>query len=165
MPIRIINNRYVLSSANPRSGGMADVYKATDLHKEGYQVAIKIFKHGQIESGVQAESFRREKQILGELKHPNIIELFDSGEDEQTGEQFLVLEWIENNLTDLLKENPLEGWDSYWERLALPILKALAFSHERLCIHRDLKPNNILIGKDGRLKLADFGISEILHHS
>lgn len=160
MPIRIINNRYVLSP-NPRSGGMADVYKATDLHKEGYQVAIKIFKHGQIESGIQAESFRREKQILGELKHPNIIELFDSGEDEQTGEQFLVLEWIENNLTDLLREDPLEGWDSYWERLALPILKALAFSHERLCIHRDLKPNNILIGKDSRLKLADFGISKL----
>lgn len=161
MPIRIINNRYVLSSANPRSGGMADVYKATDLHKEGYQVAVKIFKHGQIESGVQAESFRREKQILGELKHPNIIELFDSGEDQQTGEQFLVLEWIEKNLTDLLREDPLEGWDSYWEKLALPILKALAFSHERLCVHRDLKPNNILIGKDGRIKLADFGISKL----
>ena len=111
MPHRIINDRYILFP-KPRSGGMADVYKASDLQKDGCQVAIKIFRHGQIELGIQSESFRREKQILGKLKHPNIIELFDSGKDEQTEEQFLVLEWVENNLTDLLKETPLDGWDS-----------------------------------------------------
>jgi len=160
MPPRIINDQYVLLP-NPRSGGMADVYKANDYNKEGCVVAIKIFKHGQIESGIQEESFRREKQILGELKHSNIIELFDSGKDKLTGEQFLVLEWVENNLTGFLKEHPLEGWDSYWERFALPILEALAFSHKRQCIHRDIKPNNILIGLDGRIKLADFGISKL----
>jgi len=157
---RIINDRYLLLP-NPRSGGMADVYKANDYQRDGRQVAVKVFKHGQIELGVQSESFRREKQILAELKHPSIIELLDSGQDKQTKEQFLVLEWMENDLGGLLKESPLEGWDSYWERLALPILTALSFSHERQCVHRDLKPSNILVGQDGRLKLADFGISKL----
>ena len=157
---RIINDRYLLLP-NPRSGGMADVYKANDYQKDGRQVAVKVFKHGQIELGVQSESFRREKQILAELKHPSIIELLDSGQDQQTKEQFLVLEWVEKNLEGLLKESPLEGWDSYWERIALPILTALAFSHERQCVHRDLKPSNILVGQDGRIKLADFGISKL----
>jgi serine/threonine protein kinase len=157
---RIINDRYLLLS-NPRMGGMADVYKATDDRKEGCQVAVKVFKHGQIDVDILAESFRRETQALRELKHPSIVELFDAGIDKQTGEYFLVLEWMERDLAALLNKNPLEGWDSYWENLALPILNALAFSHERKCVHRDLKPSNILIGADGRLKLADFGISKL----
>ena len=157
---RIINDRYLLLS-NPRTGGMADVYKATDDRRDGCQVAVKVFKHGQIDVDILAESFRREAQALRELKHPSIVELFDSGTDEETGEYFLVLEWMEQDLATLLKKTPMEGWDSYWERLALPILNALAFSHERKCVHRDLKPSNILIGADGRLKLADFGISKL----
>ncbi len=157
---RIINDRYVLLP-NPRLGGMADVYKASDYQRDGCQVAVKVFKHGQIEGNILTESFRRETQALRELKHPSIVELIDSGRDKQTGEYFLVLEWMERDLAALLDEAPLEGWDSYWERLALPILNALSFSHERKCVHRDLKPSNILIGADGRLKLADFGISKL----
>ncbi len=160
MPPRIINDRYILLSS-PRLGGMADVYKATDDQRDGCQVAAKVFKHGQLDIDILAESFRREVQALRELKHQSIVELFDSGRDKQTGEYFLVLEWMERDLATLLNEAPLEGWDSYWERLALPILNALAFSHERKCVHRDLKPSNILIGSDGRLKLADFGISKL----
>jgi len=158
--LRIINDRYVLLP-NPRSGGMADVYKANDWQRDGHQVAVKIFKHGHIESDILAESFRRETQALRELKHPSIVELIDSGKDQQTGECFLVLEWMERNLEDLIKEILPTGWDSYWEKIALPILNALAFSHERQCVHRDLKPSNILIGADGRLKLADFSISKL----
>lgn len=157
---RIINDRYVLLP-KPRLGGMADVYKATDYQRDGCQVAVKVFKHGQIEDNILTESFRRETQALRELKHPSIVELIDSGRDKQTGEYFLALEWMERDLVALLDEAPLEGWDSYWERLALPILNALSFSHERKCVHRDLKPSNILIGADGRLKLADFGISKL----
>ncbi|MBD2248377.1 serine/threonine-protein kinase [Nostoc sp. FACHB-888] len=160
MSPRIINDRYALSP-NLRSGGMADVYQAIDMKEGLRQVAVKVFKHGQIEVDILVESFRRETQALRELKHPSIVELFDSGRDKQTGEYFLVLEWMERDLAVLLKETPLEGWDSYWERLALPILNALAFSHERKYVHRDLKPNNILISSDGRLKLADFGISKL----
>ena len=160
MPLPHINDRYMLLS-NPRQGGMADVYKAIDMHRDGRQVALKVFKNGKIEEDILAESFRREAQALKELKHPNIVEFWDSDQNSQTGESFLVLEWIEQSLSSVLKESPIEGWDSYWELVGLPILTALAFSHERQYVHRDLKPSNILVGSDGQFKLADFGISKL----
>jgi serine/threonine protein kinase len=140
---------------------MADVCQAIDMKEGLRQVAVKIFKHGQIEAGIIAESFRRETQALQELKHPGIVELLDSGKDETTGNSFLVLEWMDKNLETLLKESPPDGWDSFWEAVALPVLEALAFSHSRSIIHRDIKPSNILVGSDGKLKLADFGISKL----
>ncbi|MHC5772954.1 AAA domain-containing protein [Nostoc sp.] len=160
MTPRIINDRYVLLP-NIKSGGMADVHKAIDSQREGCQVAVKVFKYGQIEGAILAESFRRETEALKELKHPRIVELVDSGQDKQTGEAFLVLEWMDKDLSVLLKEFPLEGWDSYWVKVGRPVLEALAFSHERQVVHRDIKPSNILIGSDGRVKLADFGISKL----
>ena len=160
MPARFINDRYAISP-NPRSGGMADVYQASDMLDDLRRVAVKEFKHGQIEADILAESFRRETQALQELKHPGIVELLDSGKDETTGNYFLVLEWMEKDLATLLKESPPDGWDSFWKAVALPVLEALAFSHTRQIIHRDIKPSNILVGSDGKLKLADFGISKL----
>ena len=160
MPVRFINDRYALSP-NPRSGGMADVYQASDMLDDLRRVAVKEFKHGQIEADILAESFRRETQALQELKHSGIVELLDSGKDETTGNHFLVLEWMEKDLATLLKESPPDGWDSFWKAVALPVLEALAFSHSRRIIHRDIKPSNILVGSDGKLKLADFGISKL----
>lgn len=160
MPVRFINDRYALSP-NPRSGGMADVYRARDYDREERLVAVKEFKHGQIEADILAESFRRETLALQELKHPGIMELLDSGKDETTGNYFLVLEWMDKDLATLLKESPPDGWDSFWKAVALPVLEALAFSHNRRIIHRDIKPSNILVGSDGKLKLADFGISKL----
>ncbi len=160
MPVRFINDRYALSP-NPQRGGMADVYRARDYDQEERLVAVKEFKHGQIEADILAESFRRETQALQELKHPGIMELIDSGKDETTGNYFLVLEWMDKDLATLLKESPADGWDSFWEAVALPVLEALAFSHSRSIIHRDIKPSNILVGSDGKLKLADFGISKL----
>jgi superfamily I DNA and/or RNA helicase/serine/threonine protein kinase len=140
---------------------MADVYQASDMLDDLRRVAVKLFKHEQLEQEILAESFRRETQALKELKHPGIVELLDSGVDEETGQHFLVLEWMEKDLATLLKEAPPDGWDSFWKAIALPVLEALAFSHSRTIIHRDIKPNNILVGSDGRLKLADFGISKL----
>ena len=104
MSPRIINDRYALSP-NLRSGGMADVYQAIDMKEGLRQVAVKVFKHGQIEVDILVESFRRETQALRELKHPSIVELFDSGRDKQTGEYFLVLEWMERDLPGFLTNN------------------------------------------------------------
>jgi len=98
---------------------MADVYEAIDM-KEGLRkvamrkVAIKKFKNQEIEAEVVAESFKRETQALKDLKHPHIVELLDSGQvdsgpDEMTGNYFLVLEWMEKDLTTFLKESSLEG--------------------------------------------------------
>ncbi len=160
MSPRTIKDRYVLSP-NPRCGGMAGVYQAVDLYEKMRTVAVKVFKSGRIDTEILAESFRRETQALKELKHHSIVELFDSGEDENTGEYFLVLEWMEQDLETLLQKNPIEGWDAYWDNIASPILNALAFSHERQYVHRDIKPSNILIDADGKPKLADFGISKL----
>ena len=160
MPVRLLNQRYALSP-NPRLGGMAHVYQASDMLDNLRWVAVKVFKQGQIEADILAESFRRETQALKELKHSGIVELFDSGTDAATGDYFLVLEWMEKDLATLLKESASEGWDSFWEAVALPILEALAFSHNRNYIHRDIKPSNILISSDGKPKLADFGISKL----
>jgi superfamily I DNA and/or RNA helicase/serine/threonine protein kinase len=140
---------------------MAYVYRARDYDLEERLVAVKEFKNGQIEADILAESFKRETQALQELKHPGIVELLDFGKDETTGNYFLVLEWMDKDLATLLKESPPDGWDSFWKAVALPVLEALAFSHNRRIIHRDIKPSNILVGSDGQLKLADFGISKL----
>lgn len=156
---RLINQQYVLYP-NPRSGGMADVYKAIDMQSEKH-VAVKIFKHGTLEEDVLKEAFKREMNALKELKHPNIVELLDIGTDEETGHYFLVLEWMERNLQDVIKETQPEGWDDFAEAIALPLLDALAFAHTRNIIHRDIKPSNILVNDDNRPKLADFSISKL----
>ncbi|GAB4284345.1 MAG: hypothetical protein Fur0025_15040 [Oscillatoriaceae cyanobacterium] len=158
--IQIIKERYILGP-NPRTGGMADVYQATDHQQDMRRVAVKLFKHGNIEKDIIAESFRRETQALQELKHPGIVEMLDSGLDENTGNHFLVLEWMEKDLTAWLEASPLNGWDDFWHRVARPLLEALAFSHDRTIVHRDIKPSNILLDKDGHIKLADFGISKL----
>ncbi len=157
---RLINQRYALD-ANPRSGGMADVYKAIDMQSDLKQVAVKIFKHDTLEEDVLKEAFKRETNALKELKHPNIVELLDTGIDEETGHYFLVLEWMDRNLQDVIKKTPPEGWDDFAEAIALPLLDALAFAHTRNIIHRDIKPSNILVSDDNRPKLADFSISKL----
>lgn len=162
MPSRLINQRYAISPQNKHSGGMADVYQAVDMQQEDFRkVAVKVFKHGHLEGEILTESVRRETEALNELKHRSIVELIDSGKDEDTGEYFLVLEWMEENLESWLQANLFEGWDSYWDGLGSSILNALAYSHEREYVHRDLKPSNILINDRGRFKLADFGISKL----
>ena len=159
-PVLTINDRYVLSEL-PYSGGMADVYQAVDVKNNFQHVAVKLFRHGCIEEAILAESFKRETDSLRELKHSHIIELLDSGIDSKVGHYFLVMPWVENSLLDLLKEGPVEGWDTYWSEIGQPILEALALAHERGYIHRDVKPSNILIDSGNQIKLADFGISKI----
>ncbi len=158
--VLIINSRYALLGS-PYSGGMADVYQAVDLQAGGSKVAVKVFRHGCIEEEILAESFKRETQALKELTHPKIVELLDSGIDPGIGHYFLVMPWVERNLTALLQESPPQGWDDFWEIIGKPILEALDFSHERGYIHRDLKPSNILVDSNNQIKLADFGISKI----
>ena len=160
MGASLINNRYALTP-NPKQSGMSEVYKAADMHNDMQQIAVKIFTKGRIEEEISAESFRREVNALKELKHNHIVELIDSGIDKETGHNFLVLEWMENNLLEKLKQSPLDGWDSFWEEIGKPLLEALAFCHNREYIHRDIKPENILIDHEGTIKLADFGISKL----
>src|SRR4051812_44008750 len=91
---RVLNARYALAS-DPLQGGSATVYKASDL-KEGLRyVAIKLFGENQPQSKFLTEFFNRDIRSLQELRHPSIIELIDWGTEEETGNRFLVLEWME----------------------------------------------------------------------
>ena len=159
---RILNSHYNLSTEF-KSGGMADVYKARDLETDS-QVAVKLFKQGLFEAEIIAETVLREINALKELKHPNIVQLLDQGIDEETKRNFIVMEWIDYDLEEWLGNNPLGGWDDFYEKIGQPILKALELAHTRHLIHRDLKPKNILMA-DSSLKLADFGISKLIKFS
>lgn len=158
--MKVFGDRYVVVGSS-REGGMSEVYPGIDSKENGKKVAVKLFTRGKFEDEILHEAYDREIRALQDLKHPNIVELLDFGKDELTGSEFLVLEWVESNLSEKWKNRPFDGWDSFFEEFGLPVLKALEFAHRRQIIHRDLKPGNILIDSFGVPKLADFGISKI----
>ena len=142
-------------------GGMGTVWLArrTDGRYEG-EVAIKFLRSGLFGHG-DAERFQREGSILARLSHPHIARLLDAGVMGDGAQPYLVLEYIDG-----------EPIDEYCHRLALPVearlrlmldvLGAVAQAHNRLILHRDLKPTNILVTKAGEVKLLDFGIAKLL---
>jgi len=156
--LRILNNRYALPGEF-NVGGMADLYKAQDMEADR-PVAVKMFREGAYDADFLAEALRRELMALSELRHPNIVELFDHGRDEETGRHFIVLEWIDHDLEGWLKMNQLKGWDHFYEQIGRTIIDALAFTYSRNFAHRDLKPKNILVAENQNVKLADFGIAK-----
>jgi hypothetical protein len=156
---RVLNGRFALA-ANPLEGGSAVVYKASDLEAEMRHVAVKVFGENHGQSRFMTEFFSRECRALQELRHPGIIDLLDWGIDEETGNRFLVLEWMEDTLSSR-RGDAFEGWDSFYEDLGRPILEALSFAHGRGVWHRDLKPANILLDELGRPKIADFSIAKV----
>lgn len=138
-------------------GGMGSVYLAERAGRDfAHRVAIKVIKPG-ILSDSLADRFRRERQILATLNHPNIAHLHDGGETED-GAPYIVMEYVAGRtLRDwLAQDNP--GRD---ERIALfyQIARAVGFAHQNLVIHRDLTPGNVLVTSDGQAKLIDFGIA------
>ena len=152
---RTLADRYELVSHIAR-GGMADVYEARDLLL-GRRVAVKVL-HSQFSSDEAfVKRFRREAQAAANLSHPNIVSIFDWGEDGET--YFIVMELIEGRtLRDVLKS----------ERLLLPrraseigaeVASALSVAHRAGLVHRDIKPGNILLAPDGTVRVTDFGIA------
>lgn len=140
---------------------MAEVFAASDLQCDAKKVAVKLFKEEYTHTALLAEAFRRECQALHDLRHPYIVTLLDSGKDSESGRHFLVLEWLDDDLSGWLAGNPFGGWDDFYRDFGRPLLDALAFAHSRQIIHRDLKPKNILVDQSGRPKLADFGIAKL----
>ena len=96
---RILAGRYALIPPS-KTGGMADVYKASDLQAGGLNVAVKLLRYSANEEEILAESFRRETDALRQLEHPNIVRLIDTGQDDESGRSFLVLEWFEQDLSE-----------------------------------------------------------------
>ncbi len=141
-------------------GGMGAVYLAERADGEFSQfVAIKLIKRG-MDSEFIIKRFRHERQILANLEHPNIARLFDGGTTDE-GLPYLVMEFIEGETLyrycDSQKMNLSERL-----RIFRQICSAVAFAHKNQIIHRDIKPNNILVTKYGVPKLLDFGIAKIL---
>jgi len=141
-------------------GGMGEVYRAgrADGQYEK-EVAIKLVRGGYNTASV-LERFRHERQILASLDHPNIARLLDGGTTDE-GLPYLVMELIEGTPIDQYCDAHKLGVN---ERLGLfvQVCSAVQYAHQRLVIHRDIKPGNILVTKEGVPKLLDFGIAKIL---
>ena len=156
----ILADRYLLVEER-QSGGMATVYKARDIKTDGL-VAVKRFDRDKHLPEIEAEAYRRDVEALKNISHPNVVQLLDSGEDEN-GKPFLVLEWMPCDLLEYKQrgERAFDGWDDFAEQIALPLVDALAYLHAQSFSHRDVHPGNILVAEDGTIKLADFGISKL----
>lgn len=137
-------------------GGMALVYKAQDLLLNR-NVAIKVLRQQFVHDEEFIRRFRREAQSAASLSHPNVVSVYDVGQEDDV--HYIVMEYVEGkNLNEIIKERaPLQVDESV--RIASQIADALDHAHHNQIIHRDIKPHNILIGRNGRVKVTDFGIA------
>ncbi len=139
-------------------GGMGAVYKARQ-NSLGRLVALKILAPQHAANPDFAERFAREAKVLAEVSHPNIVTVHDFG---QAGEfYFLTMEFVDGvNLRQAMKVGRLTPQQAL--AIVPPICEALQFAHDRGIVHRDIKPENLLLDKEGRVKIADFGIARML---
>ncbi|UQZ36342.1 serine/threonine protein kinase [Paenibacillus sp. PK3_47] len=137
-------------------GGMALVYRAHDILLNR-NVAIKVLRNQFVHDEEFIRRFRREAQSAASLSHPNVVSIYDVGQEEDI--HYIVMEYIEgHNLNEIIKERaPLQVDEAV--RIASQICDALDHAHQNQIIHRDIKPHNILIGRNGRVKVTDFGIA------
>ncbi len=153
-----LNGRYRLD-AQVGSGGMSTVYRAFDSTLER-QVAIKLMHREIARDSDQLERFRREARAVAQLSHPHIVGVIDAGEEE--GRPFIVFEFVEGETLKTrirrLGRLPVEEAIAY----AIEIARALGAAHARLIVHRDVKPQNVLIDEEGSAKVTDFGIARSL---
>lgn len=152
-----VGRHFVLFDGDSRSGGLSTIRKGVDT-RDGSMVAVKFVLASA--DDVTQKVFEREAQALRALDHKNIVRLRDAGIDE-TGTYYLVLDWVDRCLTDVLEERPWDGWNDLYEDLVEPLLSGLAVAHLKQLEHRDIKPGNILIDAAGQPLLADFGIAKI----
>ena len=158
MPGEVIAERYEVEEL-VGTGGMSSVYRARDRLLERL-VALKVLHPHYGDDEEYVERFRREARSVAQLSHPHIVTVIDRGEDE--GRQFIVFEYIDGeNLKQLItRTGPLPARRAL--ELAIEIADALAFAHEHGLIHRDVKPQNVLVSQDGDAKVTDFGIARSL---
>src|ERR671932_1202412 len=138
------------------AGGMADVYLAED-QELGRRVAIKILNDRHAHDEQFVERFRREAKSAAGLSHPNVVSVYDRGEAE--GTYYIAMEYLEGrSLKELIVSRgpaPIPVAIDY----ARQILAALRFAHRHGIVHSDIKPHNVLVDAEGRLKVTDFGIA------
>jgi eukaryotic-like serine/threonine-protein kinase len=139
------------------AGGMGEVYRAGDQHL-ARDVAIKVLPSGTLVDESARKHFHKEALILSQLNHPNIATIHDF--DTQQGVDFLVMEYIPGiTLSEKVAAGPLPEKDVL--RLGVQLAEGLAAAHEHGVVHRDLKPGNLRVTSDGRLKILDFGLAKL----
>src|SRR4051812_2197539 len=158
-----LSGRYRLD-AQIGAGGMSTVYRAFDTVLER-PVAIKLMHREIASESDQLERFRREARSVARLNHPHIVTVIDAGEeaaDDGGSTPYIVLEYVEGEtLKELIRrDGPLEIPQAI--AYAIEIARALGAAHERMIVHRDVKPQNVLIGEEGGAKITDFGIARTL---
>ena len=159
---RILGNRYEIIQ-KVGNGGMATVYKATDLVLKRY-VAVKILRDEFTTDEEFIKRFETEAQSAAKLVHPNIVSIFDVGVD--NGIYYIVMELIQGKTLKeiILEERGPLPWK--WSvNVAIQIASALEMAHKNNIIHRDIKPHNIIITEDGIAKVTDFGIAKAVSNS
>jgi eukaryotic-like serine/threonine-protein kinase len=155
----VINDRYEIHKRIGR-GGMADVFSARDLLLDR-QVAVKVLFPEFATDANFVERFRREAQSAASLSHPNIVNVYDWGKYE--GTYFIVMEEVQGRtLAEVLATNK-QLTSKQAAEIASEVAAALGFAHDNHVAHRDIKPANILIGSNGQVKVADFGIARALN--
>jgi len=170
----LLGGRYRLDAQIGR-GGMSTVYLAFDIVLER-PVAIKLMHREIASDSDQLERFRREARSVARLNHPHIVTVIDAGEEPSpasapggageagggVGTPYIVLEYVEGETLKALirRDGPLEIPRAI--AYAIELARALGAAHERLIVHRDVKPQNVLIGVEGSAKITDFGIARTL---
>ncbi len=154
----LLNGRYRLD-AQIGTGGMSTVYRAFDTVLER-QVAIKLMHREIASDSDQLERFRREARAVAQLNHPHIVTVIDAGEDDNT--PYIVFEYVEGEtLKDRIRRHgrlPIQESIAY----AIEIARALGVAHAGGIVHRDVKPQNVLLDEEGSAKVTDFGIARTL---
>jgi beta-lactam-binding protein with PASTA domain/predicted Ser/Thr protein kinase len=151
----LVDGRYRVES-RIGSGGMADVYCARD-EQLGRKVALKVLHRRFAEDEEFVERFRREASSAAGLQHPNVVQVFDRGSWD--GTYYIAMEFLPGrSLKQIIREegplDPVRAVD-----IAIGILRAARFAHKRGIVHRDIKPHNVIVDPEGRVKVTDFGIA------
>ncbi|MEU0133793.1 AAA domain-containing protein [Streptomyces sp. NPDC006296] len=161
MNLPIIADRFALPSSPVSEGGHAKLFKAADLENDNSSVAVKIFNPSKVlDDRVLQAAWTNELsayQALGD--HANLARLIDWGRCND-GCPYLVFEWLDQDLLAALDDLQIEGWDDFWP-VAREILSGLAVIHAEGFVHRDVKPENILMSATGGYKVADFGTTRL----
>ena len=151
----LIGGRYELEQV-VGTGGMSSVYRAYDRQLER-TVAVKVLHERLGADDEHVSRFRHEAQAVAQLSHPNVVTVLDRGVDD--GRQYIVFEYVDGeNLRQLLdRTGPLPPRRA--TEIAIAVADGLAFAHAHGIVHRDVKPQNVLLGRDGSVKVTDFGIA------
>ena len=158
---KVLAQRYTLQELIGK-GGMAMVYRAKDL-RTGHSVAIKILRQEYNHDEEFLGRFQREAQAASKMSHHNIVNLLDVGMD--GSDRYLVMEYVQGKtLKEVIKEKG-KMTPQVAVQIAIRILAALQHAHKNGIIHRDIKPQNILVHADGHIKVADFGIARMADSS